>query len=467
MSYLIFERHFLMKLRDYQQETIRLIDESTSNKILVHLSTGAGKSEIFCEILKQRGSGVLVVRGRSLVDNASQRLARHGIDHGVIMANHPRYDLGKPIQVCSIDTLIAREIFPPSDLLIIDEAHYAVSDSFKIIAPHYPKIISFTATPYVNQSLDHIADVVIRPVSHEKLVEQGYLVRGKYYAPSQVDLSRVKIVGGDYNLNDLDLAYSPKIYGEAVEWYTKLLAGRPAVCFAINKRHAQMMADRFKAGGYISAVVTDQTSLAERQKIIKDLESGSLHVAVNVNVFSVGVDIPCLAGVIVCRPTQSLNWHIQALGRGTRTFPGKDHFLVLDHANNTATHGFLEDEIPFTLKHLSNKIKRKTLRGMGAKICTNCFSAFRGTQCPICGFVKNVEKKIESREKTEIALQIAQGKATVGETQLNQEIKKLAMIARLRGFKPGWVYFKIKSKFGDAVAKRCWTKINAMLGGGS
>jgi len=447
-----------VELRDYQLKTIEQI---TSNKTLVHLPTGAGKSEIFCEILRREGQGTLVVRGRQLVDNASQRLLKRGIDHGVIMAGHKMYAPEKPIQVCSIDTLKAREMLPVNQTLLIDEAHHAVSDSFKWIAPHYKKIISFTATPYVNQSLDHIADHVVRPITHAELVARGFLVPAKYYAPTQVDLQGVKISGGDYNLTDLARVYSPKIYGDSVEWYTKMLGGKPAVCFAINKKHAALICERFNKAGYTARIVTDKTSLAERQEIITGLESGAVQIAVNVNVFSVGVDIPCLAGVIICRPTQSLNWHIQAIGRGTRPFPGKDHFIVLDHANNTASHGFIEDEIPFDLKHLSNKVKRKTLKGVGANICTECFAAYRGTHCTNCGTVKKVEKKLESREVPGSELQIATG--INNNQRVIQEMQKLIFIARRKGLKPGWVYYRIRDKFGQAVAKKYWAVIEAQL----
>jgi superfamily II DNA or RNA helicase len=450
-----------VQLRDYQLKTIEEIDRSGSNRVMVHLSTGSGKSEIFCELLKRAGQGVLVVRGRQLVENASQRLTKRGIDHGVIMAGHRLYDLEKPIQVCSIDTLVSRKITPVNNLLLIDEAHFAVSESFRWLAPHYKKIISFTATPYVNKSLAHIADHVVRPITHEDLVRQGYLVRAKYYSPSKVDLRGVKTTGGDYNLNDLARAYSPKIYGDAVAWYTKLLGGKPAVCFAINKQHAEMICERFNAAGYSARIVTDKTPLAERQKIIEGLESGAVHVVVNVNVFSVGVDIPCLAGVILCRPTQSLNWHIQAIGRGTRLYKDKDHFLVLDHANNVATHGFIEDEVPFNLGDLKNKIKFKKLNDQPAvNICEECFAAFRGKSCSFCGFVKTIKKPLESREVLDSGFQVSVGKGIVNPSL---ELNKLIAIARKRGLKPGWVYFRLKEKFGQKVASGYWNQINALL----
>lgn len=458
---IFLQSKFAMQLRDYQLETIRQIDLCGSNKVLVHLPTGSGKSEIFAHLLARDG-GTLIVRGRQLVENASKRLELRGVDHGVIMANHKKYDLNKSVQVCSIDTLRKRG-YSINGNLLIDEAHFAVSESFRDIVANNPitKIIGFTATPYVNDSLEHIADTVIRPVSHRFLVDHRYLVPGIYYAPTELDLKGVKVTAGDYNLGDLDAALSPKIYGDAVAYYKKLLDGKPAVCFAINKRHAEIICARFSDAGYNAVTVTDKTPLDERAKYIAALESGTLHIVVNVNVFSVGVDIPCLQGVIVCRPTKSLNWHIQSLGRGTRPYPGKTNFIVIDHANNTREHGFIEDEPPPV--KLDNRKPQRAV-GTAVNICKSCFGAFRGAVCPHCATPvpagAQKENKLESRE---ISGELQQIITVDKSAAVRVDLKKWISIAKWKGFKRGWVYFQIKKKYGDSEAKKFWPVIASQL----
>lgn len=455
----------LLNLRDYQLETVRQIDTCGSNKVLVHLPTGSGKSEIFAHLLARDG-GTLVVRGRQLVENASQRLSARGIDHGVIMANHKKNDPSKSIQVCSIDTL-RRRGNGVTGSIIIDELHFAVSESFRELVANNPiaKIIGFTATPYVNDSLEHVADTVIRPVTHSYLVSQGYLVPGVYYAPTELDLKGVKITAGDYNLGALDSMLSPKIYGDAVAYYRKLLDGKPSVCFAINKRHAEIICARFNDAGYRAVTVTDETKLEERARYIAELESGTLHIVVNVNVFSVGVDIPCLRGVIVCRPTKSLNWHIQALGRGTRPYPGKSNFIVIDHANNTREHGFIEDEPP-PVKLDSRKPQRAI--GTAVAICKSCFGAFRGNVCPHCDTLVPAGSRSHNKDtlkEREISGDLQQITTVDKSAAVRVDLKKWIGIAKWKGFKPGWVYFQIKKKYGEHEAKKFWPVISTSLPG--
>lgn len=76
-------------LRDYQ---VKAVNEIRSNfkagrkKVLLHMSTGAGKTVIFSHIMKtvaEKGKRVgMVVRGRKLVDQCHKRLLRENVPHG-------------------------------------------------------------------------------------------------------------------------------------------------------------------------------------------------------------------------------------------------------------------------------------------------------------------------------------------------------------------------------------------------
>ena len=117
-------------LYGYQQKAvdeIRSLYARGTKKVLLHLATGGGKTHVFSHILKtsaERGKkAIMVVRGRQLVDQASQRLFKEGVRHGVRMANHWNKDFSAPIQICSIDTLSARDNFwPEADLVVIDDS---------------------------------------------------------------------------------------------------------------------------------------------------------------------------------------------------------------------------------------------------------------------------------------------------------------------------------------------------------
>ena len=158
---------------------------------------------VFSKSAYEKGSrAIMVVSGSALVDQASKRLDREGVPHGVMQANHWRNRPDELIQICSIHTLYRRKIVPDAALIVIDEAHLAASPSFKWLIEHYPDayFLPVTATPYVKNGMRHIADEIVHPITMKELIESGYLVPPKYFAPSRVDLSGVKIDKKDERL---------------------------------------------------------------------------------------------------------------------------------------------------------------------------------------------------------------------------------------------------------------------------
>ena len=128
----------MFELRPYQTNALNKIRSEyaqDNKKVLLHLATGAGKTVIFCEVLKgahlKGKSAIMIVRGRKLVDQAHKRLAKYNVPHGVLMAGHKLFKPNEAIQICSIDTLISRKLKPKADIIVIDETHLATSDGYK------------------------------------------------------------------------------------------------------------------------------------------------------------------------------------------------------------------------------------------------------------------------------------------------------------------------------------------------
>lgn len=401
----------------------------------------------------------MVVRGRSLVDNASQRLFLEGIDHGCLQAGHWNYKPQHPLQICSIDTLYRRKLIPTADLVVIDEAHYAVSNSFKWLVAQYPNafILGVTATPHVKTGLRHIADHIVYPITISELITQGYLVGPRYFVPSRVDLSEVRTDKrtGDYNLADLSKAYEDqvKIFGDVVGAYKKHLNGAPSLLFAINKEHSRHLCELFLKEGFNAVHVEDSTPMSERQEVMRKLETGEINVVCNVGIFCVGVDIPCVRGIISVRPTQSYNLYVQQMGRGTRPYPGKEHFIILDHANNIEKHGFIEYEKDCDLD--GKEVKRLGLPQ--PIICEQCFGASLEKICPHCGHCnQRVAAERESNMTIDITKVLLEVKA---DDQFQNDLDQLIERANRRQYKPGFVFHKIKEKYGDVQAKKHWKLI--------
>lgn len=470
------------------------------------MATGGGKTVIFSTVMKgvhQKGNkSVLAVRGRELVDNASQRLMREGVEHGVMMANHHNWQPDLPIQVCSIDTLVARKkklSLPQADLTVIDEAHFAVSHGFRWFIDEYQKrgcyMLSVTATPHVRDGLKHLADVVVYPITIRDLIEQGYLVPPRYFAPpNKINLDKVRIDSrtGDYNTGDLSREVEKAhVTGDVIAHYRALANGRPAVLFACDVAHSKRMVESLNLAGISSVHIDADSSDVERKDALAKLESGDIKIVSNVGILCTGVDMPYVSAIILARPTKSYNLFIQQVGRGTRPFRDKTNFIVLDHAGNVNEHGFIETERECILTGRKEREERPQL--VTCKRCYHVFDPreqweqnnrdlfslgkrgrdytckgliFTNMQQEICGFDNSPIR----RENVNEIITNVDGKLVPilnsGEIQITKQqrfIESLIKKAIDRGYKPAWIFYQLKARYGETLARQKYIEIKTRI----
>ncbi len=439
-------------LRPYQQLALDLIRKeyaSGNKKVLLHLATGGGKTVIFSEILKQASAknkkSMMVVRGRKLVSQASERLIREKVDHGVRMAGHHHINYQAPVQICSIDTLTSRQNWPEADIIVIDEGDQATSDSYIELSKKYPDAyyLPVTATPYTNKPLTHIAHKVIHPVSIEELIALGHLVPPKYYAPSEPDLSDVRVSNGEYVNYQLEEKMRT-LTGNIVEHWKRYGSGRPTILFAVNINHSRMLCDQFTSAGVNAEHCDADTPDEEREAILKRSESGETSIICNVGILCRGVDMPWISCIAMARPTKSYNLYIQQAGRGTRPGLHKHNFILLDHAGNIKRHGYITTEPPAALDGVIKKPK-----GFRIKLCKICYLAYQESDCPDCGpqEANACNKAIEVEEGQLKELVVKEADPVL------QFIFLARKTAKAKGYKQGWVWFRLVERFGMGVAE--------------
>jgi superfamily II DNA or RNA helicase len=380
------------------------------------------------------------------------------------MAGHDLYDTGKNILVCSIDTLRTRQLTPETDLIVIDEAHMCACASYKELAAAYPDkfFLGVTATPFPRNSIEHIAEHVVYPITHEELIKEGHLVRGRYKIGKKVDLRGVKVSRstGDFDEHSLgEFMEKRELVASAPESWLQYAENRPTICFAVTVSHSRKLQISYEDAGISAAHLDAKTPDDERAAIIERHRKGEIKVLCNVGILHVGVDMPWVSCIQVCRPTLSPVWHVQALGRATRPFPGKEDFLVLDHANNVGMHGEIEMERKPVLE--GTKRQSSFVGVPMTKMCPECkatvHAAFK--KCPYCEF-----DFYESEPKPppkHVAGEMVDYKKQAG-NNLFEMIKKrnqLLRIAQLRGIKRGWVWHQLCDKYGKQEANRLlpWT----------
>lgn len=385
----------MIVLRDYQELGVQQIDiefRKGNKKVLLVASPGAGKTEMagwmLMRALGYKFPSMFVVRGRDLVNNASKRFDKNGIDHSVFMAGNWRMDDKKLLQVCSIDTMLARKKFIFNDqnvLIFLDEAHLDYSKLTK----QYPNahFIGMTGTPYSDMSF---WDCYVQPREPWQLRDDGHLVPDRVFCPHIIDTSSVKMRAGDFDQKELNsVVTNSAVVGNIVEDWKEYGQNRPTVCFATSIEHSLQLKQAFCEAG-IPAIHCDASSSdEERTKARIDLETGKVKILCNVDIFSTGWDCPAVSCIILARPTWSLNWYLQAVGRGVRSFPGKSDCIVLDNAGNVFRHG-----THFRIREISLEPpqKRKS-KAYDTKIttCLKCYFVFDPTEhdaCPECGWMR-------------------------------------------------------------------------------
>ncbi len=441
-----------MQLRPYQSQAIAEIREAWSklNRVLLCAPTGSGKTHIFSYILSRaKVPALMVVRGRGLVNQASRRLKHEKIEHGVLMAGHE--DHAAKVQVASIDTLIERKLKPEAKIIVIDEAHLATSQGYATFLNQYGPdtvILGVTASPWNPDGLDF--ETVIKPTTMLELIKDGYLVPPRYFCPATPNLKGVRVEGGDYNLAQLARAMDKgDLIGNIVKHWVAFGENRPSLGFATNVQHSKHIVERFNSEGIPARHIDADTPDEERNDAFEALRTGTLQVVFNVNVASVGLDVPWVSCLIMARPTQSYNLYIQQAGRGTRPYGAfKKDFIILDHASNVRRHGLITDEPEAVL---GRGLKVKVQGGTKISQCPKCYSIFKsGTVCPECGAMAPEIKLEKSGVLKEV-------KVLSEEEQYLIHLKRERALRRKPDgtkYKAGWVFYQFKQRFGEEAAAK-------------
>jgi len=448
----------MISLRDYQNDAISSIyNKWRNNKSLVLWSaTGSGKSEMAAYIaqdcLKDGVPCVMVVRGRELVKNLSERLNRYSIDHSVHMASHYKFNRSKLIQICSIDTMKSRNDYPYSDVncvVILDECHKSYDDIFERYPIQYK--LGLTGTPFSDMSN---FDDYVQPLELFELRDMGVLVPDKIYCPHVIDTSSLKIVAGDFKRDQVEkLVTNGEIVGNVIRDYVDLGEKRPAVCFAASVEHSKQLRDEFIKAG-ISSIHCDASSSDEDRKKAKEgLEDGTIKVVCNVDIFSVGWDCPKVSCVILARPTWSIIWYLQAIGRGLRSYPNKHDCIVLDNAGNVFRHGTPYRKREISLEKPEKGKRKKYDPDDSVRTCIYCYAVYESKKvnCPYCGATPPVRdiKKIDGILKLYNETETEKTERIKKEAQ--NHYYKLIWVARKKNLPKAWVRSQVEKKYGSAV----------------
>lgn len=396
-----------------------------------------------------RVSIIFLVHGNSLVMDMHERLTRLGIPHGVLVGGKRR-ERHHSVQIASIDTVMRMEYPPHADLVIIDEAHMAVSPNWLKTIKRFASArkIGMTATPCrmdgkgLGRESGGLFDTMILGPSVIEMIEQGYLVRSRVLEAPTAGAAGLK-KGSHGKIPDAAQAAvfdKVTLIGDEIKHYKDHASGRKGVTFGSTQQHAAHLAEQFTLAGITWAYVDANTPLGDpkfpvpgtRAHIYRDLDerNGNLMGISSVGCTATGWDHKIVSYLGIMRVSESFSLHHQIMGRGSRIdiVGGKQDFLIVDHAGNVERHrgpepyhlGYFESPIEWSLN--GEAVKPGDPKGPAMTSCKqsvmNCWCpradkhtgagdhlACHGTfkvgppVCPYCGCpVLKKERKIEHVE---------------------------------------------------------------------
>ncbi len=332
--------HF--SLRDYQQDMkSRLFEAWKSHRsVMVQMPTGTGKTHVLAAVIREflqdnaQAEVWIVAHRRELVAQIEDTVAKYGI----------RND-DNTVKAMSIQWLQRHwdDVEGCPALIVIDEAHHALAESYQELWRRYPNArkLGMTATPcrMNRRGFTDLFDVLLTSWSIAEFIRKEQLAPFDYVAirPDSeeqrvIDSLEKRGADGDYQLKEMNAVLNRHTGIERLYRSMERFAhGKKGIVYAISIDHARNIAAYYNNKGIETVAIDSRTPAAERRLWVDDFKKGKIRVLVNVDVFSEGFDCPDVEFVQMARPTLSLAKYLQQVGRGLRRSEGKDACMLIDN----------------------------------------------------------------------------------------------------------------------------------------
>lgn len=335
----------IMKLYPYQQ---KIFDEAVlkfkeTNRMMIVIPTGGGKTVVFCSLCKKFGvKSLIVAHTKELISQCENTLRKMNIKNADVMTIQKLH-----YYQYSVDDY---------EFLIIDECHRSASPSYvKLIEKfHQKKLLGVTATPFRSDGkwLFDLFGEKISPLSLVDMIKDGLLSDFEgYRVKTNVSLKGVNTKEGDFLSSRLSSAINVRNRNEIiVNEYKKISPGEKALCFAASILHSQEIAKEFTRQGIPCASVNGELTKKQRSEYIQSFKNGDLKVLVSCQILTEGFDEPSITCLLMARPTLSKVLYMQMIGRGSRLYPGKNVCKVIEFTDNDYDVTSLEELISSAIK---------------------------------------------------------------------------------------------------------------------
>lgn len=378
------------RLREPQREAHRAVRghfQHSKVPAIIQIPVGCGKTGIIATLPFGISEGrVLVIAPNTTI--------RRGIAEAVEVG-HPKFFLGKAkvlesfqngpfaavldgaqanIHDCTDSQYVVTNIqqlasaadrwlpqFPPDffDMILVDEGHHNVADSWKKVFDRFPnaKVVSLTATPFRSDGRQLTGEVVYR-YAYAKAMLAGYIkqIHSINVAPSEIYFT----YKGDTKRHTLQevlelreeawfrkgVALAPECNASIVdtsiqrmrELRDKTGQRQQIIAAACSIDHARQIRVLYEQRNVRAKEIFSEMDPDEQQQVLHDLEVGQVDCVVQVQMLGEGFDHPPLGVAAVFRPFRSLSPYVQFVGRIMRV-------MFQDDPSNPANHGYVVSHV--------------------------------------------------------------------------------------------------------------------------
>jgi len=460
-------------LRDYQLDSVDYALNHGKELRPIHIAPcGSGKSLMQAFTAKReldRGSSTAIFTPRNEIFGQTHNIVSEvcGAENVTMLRAKragERWDPVAPIHIVSWPTLISRSKkssfwFPKVDRVLVDEIHLGMAPKIFEILEHYKDkaiIDGYTATParMTGMGLGRFFTNLKHITTVRQLIKEGHLASLEYWGGATPDMAGIKISRGDYETKKLSDRCA-LLVGDVVDNWLRLASDRHTIVFAVDIAHCEMLAHRFQQVGIKVLPLHVRMDQNDRDRTNEQFKSQQIQVLVNVGIASYGYDAPSVNCVVLARPTKSIVFHLQALGRGMRPNSDGGPTMVLDHAGNVPALGMADDLFRWRLDQGRKATARVNDKGEPEEPttheCQECHHIFsRSRVCPMCGWKVPFSKRDVDTAEADLVLI---GKSLVKKLPkdwVSHEIfyQMLLYHQRQKGYKPGWAAMNFEKKAG-------------------
>lgn len=354
-------------LRPYQQEAVNIAYDYVKDsviKVVLKMATGAGKSLVIAElarlIYEYTGQRTIITAPKAeLVKQNAAKFKALGLPCSIFSATAKQKDLTHAVVFATPGTLANAldQLNEEVAIIICDECE-GITAQIKAIINHFrsinPKLreVGLTATPYrtgegfiyrvgldgqtVPSILPHY-DRLIYEINTRELIAMGYLV-DVVTSPVEIRYDTgdlVKDRRGRYTPASIEKTFVGKgrrtsmIVADIVRRHQFY---RACLIFCASRSHAREVMESLPPGSF--RYIDGETPAQQRADLLTRFRFGRFPYLVNVDVLTVGTDLPICDHIAITRKTDSDRLLQQIIGRGLRLHPNKEHCLISDYAGN-------------------------------------------------------------------------------------------------------------------------------------